>query len=120
MKILALILFVLLAVQSYGVFGAFMADRIVYKCTLEAGPLCYRWEESRISKFLGKETAEKMEEKLFKAKQDWDERFAEQLEKRNSGDLKEVLQDAEKAAVEGLKTARETAERMLEALKKEK
>ena len=53
MRKLALALFLLLAAQSYGVYGAWQAQRVVYDCTAEVGPLCYAWEPSAIGKVLG-------------------------------------------------------------------
>ena len=75
MKTLAFVLFVLLSIQSYGVFGAYQADRILYTCTAEVGPLCFAWEESGWAKLVGPERAAELESRLAEARAAWEEGF---------------------------------------------
>ena len=98
MKKLIAVLFLLLAVQSYGVYGRAQSDRIMYKCTMEVGPLCYAWEANAIGKILGTENAEEMEAQLEKMKDAWDEQFISKIEdatKEKSG-VEKALDNASK------------------------
>ena len=51
-----------LAVQSYGVYGAYQADRLAYTCVEDVGPLCYIWEESAFARLVGLEEANRLED----------------------------------------------------------
>ena len=87
MKKLVLFLLVIIAVQSYGIYGASQASRIVYTCELEVGPLCYHWSETTLSKTLGVENAEKLEEKLAEAKKSFEKDFLEKFMKSDKSKL---------------------------------
>ncbi|MEQ8273060.1 MAG: hypothetical protein RMA76_10755 [Deltaproteobacteria bacterium] len=50
MKKVALVLFVLLAVLSWGVVGRSQADDVGTDCKAEAGPLCFYWERNAVGK----------------------------------------------------------------------
>ena len=114
MKKLVLVLLLLLGAQTYGVYGAWQAERILYRCTLEVGPLCYAWQETTLVKALGKDNAEKLEGKLKAAKDAFEEDFIERLsEKKRSGGLQGALEKVEEVAKEGLQTAKEAAEEAL-------
>lgn len=113
MKKLALVLFLLLALQSWGVYGAWQTQRILYRCTVEVGPLCYAWEETALVKAVGRDNAEKLEGKLKAAKQAFEEGFLDRLTREKSG-FEEALEKAGDAAKEGLRSAQEAAEGALE------
>ena len=99
MKKLVAILFVLLAIQSYGVYGRAQADRITYTCEWEVGPLCYRWQQNALGKLLGDDGAEELEEKLDAAKKAWEEDFMEKLTEgaRRKNGLERALEDVKDA-----------------------
>ena len=112
MKKLVLVLFLLLAAQTYGVSGAWQTKRILYRCTMEVGPLCYAWEETALVKAIGKDNAEKLEGKLKAAKDAFETDFLERFTKKKSG-FEEALEKASDAAKEGLRTAQEAAKEAL-------
>lgn len=98
-KTFAFVLFVLLAVQSYGVFGAVQADRVLYTCTTEVGPLCYAWEETTWAKMLGPDRAAQLEDKLAEAKESWEKDFVERfLSQDEESDMQRALRKAKEAA----------------------
>ena len=94
MRKLSFLLFVLLAAQSYGVYGAWQARRVVYTCTFEVGPLCYAWEQSAIGKALGAGPSKDVEEALQKSREAWDDQVAKRIKKIDRKDVKKVVDDA--------------------------
>jgi len=106
MKKLIAVLVLLLGVQSYGIFGAMQAKRIVYTCTLEVGPLCYAWEENALVKALGPKAAEKLESSLEDAKKAWEKDFIQKFSAEKKGPLDEALEKAGDLANEGLEAAK--------------
>jgi hypothetical protein len=109
MKKLVAILILLLAVETYGVFGRAQADKITYTCNWEVGPLCFSWEQNALGKLIGDDAADDLEEKLEKAQKAWEEDFVERLaegtRKKNSveralEDVKDAIEDASDAMKE--------------------
>jgi hypothetical protein len=109
MKKLVVILFVLLAIQSFGVYGRARADRITHTCEWEVGPLCYYWEKNALGELIGDDASDELEEKLEAAKEAWEEdvveRLAEGARRKNSleralDDVKEALEEAGDAVKE--------------------
>lgn len=118
MRKLALVLFVLLAVQSFGVYGAYQAQRVVYRCELEVGPLCYYWEPSAIGKIIGSDPSEDVEAALEKSRKTWDETVAKGLDAIDTEDLGKALEKAGKKLGEGLEKLTEEAAEAIEKAKK--
>lgn len=118
MKKLVVVLFVLLAVQSYGVYGRTQADRIMYTCEMEVGPLCFHWEQNAIGKLLGQDGAEKMEDQLDAMKKAWDEQFIERLEEatREKSELEKAFDRAREGATKKMDQAAEKLKKVMEAL----
>jgi hypothetical protein len=73
-KFLLLVL-VLFAVETYGVVGASLTLGLVRTCSLRVGPLCYAWEDSRLTKLIGAERVAAMENTILGAR----DQFQEQL-----------------------------------------
>lgn len=110
MKKLIFILFVLLAVETYGVYGASQVRRITYSCRVEIGPLCYAWQESAIGKLLGPERSKELEASLSRARRAFEEDFADKLldaKKSGSESFDKALDDAASAAKKGLEKAKD-------------
>jgi hypothetical protein len=99
MKKLVLILALLLAAETYGVYGRHQADRIMYNCTAEVGPLCFAWEENALGKLIGTSNAEDLEEKLEAARDAWEEDFVEKLAEgaKRKDSLERALEDVKDA-----------------------
>jgi len=106
MKKLIAVLFALLAIESYGIYGAMQAKRIVYSCTIEVGPLCFAWDESSIAKLLGPAAAEKLEGKLADAKQSLEQDLVQKALSKDKGGLGEALEKAGDLATEGVEAAK--------------
>ena len=118
MKLLVAILASLLIVETYGVYGAWKAERLAFTCNLRMGPLCYAWEESALGKVLGTEKAEALEGKLQEAKTAWEEEVIEKtLRAADEGELERALDHAGDAVKEALDAARETAREALQGAK---
>jgi len=94
-KLFAIVL-VLFGIETWGVFGAWRTDGVMYNCTLDAGPLCFWWEESGVTKLLGKDAAEKMEEGFKSAQERWKKGFLDKTQKGKNG-LDELLEKAKEA-----------------------
>lgn len=107
MKKVALVLFLLLAVQSYGVYGAAVTRSVSHECTLEVGPLCYAWEPSALGKLVGVDKAKELESAVKKARKAVDEEIVEKLSGKGNKGLDKVIDDAKKAAEEGLEKAKD-------------
>ncbi len=118
MRKLALVLFVLLAIQSFGVYGAYQAQRVVYRCELEVGPLCYYWQPSAIGKIIGPEPAEDLEAALEKSREAWDDTVAAGLEKLDTKSLGKALESAGKKLGDSLEKLGEDAAEALEKAKR--
>lgn len=106
MKKVAIILLLLLAIESYGVWGAAEARHITVTCTLEVGPLCYAWEPSAIGKILGADGSHDLEAALAKARKSWEDEFVERaMEAKKSGasGFQHALDDATRAMKRGLR-----------------
>ncbi len=102
MKKFALVLFVLLAVETWGVVGRAQADRIVYDCVVEAGPLCFYWEQSALAKALPEGVAEKFEDKLEDARDAWEKNVTKMFDEKDGVDkalekANEALEKAKRA-----------------------
>lgn len=70
MKKIFVLLFLLLSVQSYGVYGAIRAKALHRECTVALGPLCYAWSETSADKFKAKALSDKIEKAVEKTKAD--------------------------------------------------
>ncbi len=103
MKKLILVLVLLLGAQTYGVVGAAQAQRIMYTCKLEVGPLCYQWEENGLSKMLGKDNMEKLEDKLGDAKKKWEQDFIKRHTSKNG--ITDMVKDGIDGAADAFKKA---------------
>jgi hypothetical protein len=111
MKTFALVLFLLLAVQTWGVVGAWRTNGIRYKCTLELGPLCYTWEETSVSKLLGDEKIEEIEDALGDAKDVWEKEVVEKISNSTKkAGIDKVLDDVSEMAKEGAENAKKVIE----------
>ncbi|MCK6546212.1 hypothetical protein L6R52_10210 [Myxococcota bacterium] len=118
MKKLALVLFLLLAVQSYGVYGAAVTKKVTKTCTLEVGPLCYAWEDNAIGKLLGDKNSKQLDEALQKAKKAWEKDFIEKTVKQKSGSMEKLLDDVKGGLEDGVDTAKKAVEKAVDDLKK--
>jgi len=117
MRKLVLLLCLLLAVQSYGVYGAWQARRVVYDCTVEVGPLCYAWELSAIGKVLGVSPAQDVEDALEKSRDAWDQQVAKRLKKVDGKDVKKAVDDAADRLGEAFEKLGDTAHEVIEKVK---
>lgn len=117
MRKLALVLFVLLAIQSFGVYGAHQAKRVVFQCKLEVGPLCYYWEPSAIGKIVGADPAKEVEAALEKSREAWDEQVAKRLDKLDTKEIGKALEGAGKKLGEGLEKLGDEAAGAIEKVK---
>jgi hypothetical protein len=99
MKKLVVILLLLLAVETYGVYGRSQADRITYNCELEVGPLCYQWKKNVLGELIGENTGDELEKKLEEAKKAWEEDFVQKLAEgtKRKNSLDRALQDLKDA-----------------------
>jgi hypothetical protein len=112
MKTIIGILFVLLAIETWGVYGATRAKHITITCALEIGPLCYMWEENALGKLLGPERSEEIEGALLKAKKGWEQDFIERaLAAKKSDALQELLNNAKDIAKKGIDTAKDALDK---------
>jgi hypothetical protein len=104
MKKIILVLLLIVAVESWGIYGAARANHVYHTCTLEIGPLCYAWEDNALGKLLGKERSQDIEDQLIKARKIWEHDFVEKvLEAKKSGaNVSKALDDAADAAKKGL------------------
>ena len=118
MKKLVLFLLAVIAVQSYGIYGASQASRIVYTCELEVGPLCYHWSETTLSKTLGVKNAEKLEKKLAEAKKSFEKDFLEKFMNSDKSKLDKFFDSVTKGASEGFDKAKEAATKVLDKIEK--
>ena len=110
----------IILVQSYGIYGAAQAKRIIYTCETEVGPLCYQWKENGFTKLVGGDNAEKIEKKLSEAKESFEKDF---LDKIMSSDKKkskwnDFLDSMSETANEGLNKAKEAADKVLDEMEK--
>ena len=106
MKILVAVLVLIIAIQSYGIYGGFHAERVTVTCTMELGPLCYAWELNALGKLLGPERALKLDEKLSSVKDEWEDEFADRLKQKI--ELEDGLKAGEKKIVEGIEKLLDT------------
>lgn len=118
MKKFVLFLLVIIAVQSYGIYGASQASRIVYTCELEIGPLCYNWSETALSKTLGVKNTEKIEKKLAEAKKSFEKDFLDKIMKTDKSKLDKFFDSVTKGASEGFDKAKEAATKVLDKIEK--
>jgi hypothetical protein len=120
MKKLILVLLAIVLIQSYGIYGAAQAQRIIYTCELELGPLCYSWKENAFTKIVGGENAEKIEKKLDDAKESFEKDF---LDKFTKGDKQkqrwnDFLNTVSETANEGLDKAKKAADKVIDEMEK--
>jgi hypothetical protein len=103
-KKLVAVLLVLLAVQSYGIYGGAQAKRIMYSCTMELGPLCYAWELNTVGRLLVEDKAAALESKMLDAKKKLDEDFFESFARKEKAksDVQDVVRDIGEKAKEGI------------------
>jgi hypothetical protein len=118
MKKLALVLFLLLAVQSYGIYGAVVTEKVTKTCTLELGPLCYAWEDNAIGKLLGDKSSKQLDEALEKAKKAWEKDFIEKAVKQKGGSVEKLIEDVKEGLGDGVDTAKKAVEKAVDELKK--
>jgi hypothetical protein len=111
-KKLALILLVLFAIETYGVYGAAMAKKVTHKCTLEVGPLCYAWEKNALGKILGDKPTAEIEDALEKAKKTWEDEVVDRASKaKDPGtSIEKALKNAAESVKDGLHDAKEKIE----------
>jgi hypothetical protein len=109
MKTFVLVLLVLFAIETYGVYGAAQAKKVTHSCTLEVGPLCYAWEKNAIGKILGDKNADDLEDAFRKAKAQWQEQVADRASKAKDtgGGVEKALKDAAKTIGETLEDAKD-------------
>lgn len=109
MKKLVLFLLLVVAIQSYGIYGAVQTQSVAYTCTVEVGPLCYAWEESALSKLFGAEAASRFDDKLKSARRTWEEDFVKRLSKaKDESELEKAFERAREAlegAADGVRRA---------------
>jgi len=121
MKKLVVLLLAIVLIQSYGIFGAIQAERLIYTCEVEVGPLCYSWKENAFTKLVGNENAEQIEKKLEDAKKSFEEDFVKKFlgkdEKKSGlgGFFKKVTKEASK----GLDKAKQAADDVIKEMEKE-
>jgi hypothetical protein len=108
MKTIAFVLFVLLVIQSWGVYGAARTQGVRHRCTMKVGPLCYLWEETAVAKLLGEDRMDKVEEALEEAKQAWEEEVVQKI--TGKGGIEKVLGDVKDMAEEGAENAKKLIE----------
>ena len=117
MKKLVVILALLLIVQTYGVYGAMQAKRVVFTCTTEIGVLCFAWEENVLAKVLGADEAAALEDSLSDARDVWEEKVAAKIAKKKTkgtAELKKILDSAGQSAASGLEKAKKAAAEAIE------
>ena len=109
-KTITLILALVVLGQSYGIYGRAQADRIMFDCTIEVGPLCYAWEKNTIGKILG-ERATDVEGALKEARENIDKEFIQKLTRKKKKDKSfgDILKEASKEVGKGLENAAEAA-----------
>ena len=110
LKGLTLILGLVVLGQSYGIYGRAQADRIMFDCTFEVGPLCYAWEKNTLGKILG-DRATDVEGALKEAKENIDKEFIQKLtrKKKKESTLGDLLKNASKEVSKGIDRAAEAA-----------
>jgi hypothetical protein len=108
-KKLVLVLVLLLGIETWGVVGRYQADRIMYDCVIEAGPLCFLWEENALAKLLPEGAAEKLEDSLDDARDAWEKNVVDKLSSDKS-DLEKALEKAGEATEKALDAAKEALE----------
>ena len=120
MKKVVAILFALLAVQSYGVYGRSQADRIVFSCELDVGPLCYSWKPNGLARLIGTDGAANLESRLEQLKEAWDEQFIERIQRHTEkkSELQKALDGMHQKATKKLDQAAEKVKGFLDALEK--
>lgn len=116
MKKLALVLFVLLAVQSWGVYGAWQARKITQTCKAEVGPLCFLWEANTLGKLVGDTKSKELEETVEKARKAWEKSVVEKTIKDKQGkvDVDGTMRDLQKGLEEGFVKAKNAVEGTLQ------
>jgi hypothetical protein len=104
MKRVVLVLILLLAVESWGVYGAAKARHVYVTCTMEVGPLCFVWEDNALGKLIGKERQRDVDEALVKARKVWEHDFVERMieSKKSGSSIQKALDDAAEKAKQGL------------------
>lgn len=116
MRMLALLLFLVVVVETWGIYGGFQTSRIVYTCKIPVGPLCYYWEESAFGKLFGTgSAARKMEDSLLETKKAVEKQFLEKA--KADPKLLEAIERAKEGAKEGLEAAGEAADKVIEGVK---
>ena len=100
----AALLLLLLVAQTYGIYGATQAQKLTVDCTLSVSVLCFRWEENRLGKLLGKERSEELEKLVVKQREAWEQTFVREQTK-DSPSLTEQLKDAGSEAKRHLREA---------------
>lgn len=104
MRTIAFVLFLLLAIQSWGVYGAARTQGVRHRCTMKVGPLCYAWEETAVAKLLGQDRMDKVEDALAEAKEAWEEEVVEKITGKDG--IEKVLGDVKDMAEKGAENAK--------------
>jgi hypothetical protein len=118
MKKIVAILLVLLAVETWGVYGAVQARHITVTCTMEIGPLCFMWEENALGKLLGTERSKEIETALEKAKKAWEQDFIERaIAAKTSDKLQDLLDGFLNLAKKGIDGAMDAVDKAKDAKK---
>ena len=120
MKKLVFLLFAIVLIQSYGIYGAAQAQRIIYTCEVEVGPLCYAWKANAFTKIVGGENAEKMEKKLKEAKKSFEKDFLDKFTNGSKDKSKwdDFLDSVSETASEGFDKAKEAADKVIDEMEK--
>jgi hypothetical protein len=103
-KIVVVVLVLLLAIESWGIYGASQVQHVYYTCTWEVGPLCFAWEENAIGKLLGHERSKDIDDALVKARKAWEHDFLERMleAKKSKESVQKAIDEAAEAAKKGL------------------
>src|SRR5262245_33167002 len=110
MKKFALLIFVLFAIETWGVIGAWQTQRVTRTCNMKVGPLCFAWEENALGKMLGEKKSDELDDALAKAKEVWEKDFVEKAAKKK--DVDKALDDVRDGIEEAKKKVQETVEDM--------
>jgi uncharacterized protein YjgD (DUF1641 family) len=77
---------------------------------MEVGPLCYMWEETAVSKLLGEDKLDELEDALDDAKDTWEKEVVEKISSKKKSGLEKVLDDVSEMAKEGAENAKKVIE----------
>lgn len=121
---LVLVLFILLAVETYGVYGATMAEKPTYDCHFGLGILCFHWSQNRVGELLGEDGSRQFEERLKALEETWEREVVDRLSQPSAPDargreIEAFLERLTELGKDGLERAREAADRVFEPSRSE-